>query len=242
MLFMVMHKVDAKMEAGGKPDPRIISGMQKLVGEALQEGRFRNGAGLKRSAERVRLRFKAGKREVTRGPYQGDNELLAGFAMLKVQDMDEAIAWSTRIAEVEGGDVEFEIGPVVEAWDLGIAPKPMGDFPLRVLTLRKGDKHSEAGATPPPAMMAKMEKLIGEMKEAGVLLALEGLKPSKTGARLDAKGGKHVWTDGPFLESRELVAGFSIIDMDTLADAKKWTERYADILGDTQVDVREVAG
>jgi hypothetical protein len=88
--------------------------------------------------------------------------------------------------------------------------------------------------------MDKMQKLMAEMNAAGVLLAAEGLKPSSRGARVVAKAGKHTWVDGPFAESKEMIAGFTIIKVDSLADAKAWTTRYADILGDCEVDVREV--
>jgi hypothetical protein len=238
MLFMVMHKTDANMEAGGKPDQSIISSMGKLVGDLIKDGKLHNAAGLKRSAERVRLKFKDGKREVTQGPLRGENELVAGFAMLKVKSMEEAVSWASRFAEVVG-DVEIDVGPVVEAWDLGLAPKP-DNAPLRVLAVHKADKQSESGAPPSAEVGAKMGKLIAEMQSAGVFLAAEGLAPSSRGARLIAKGGKHTWTDGPFAESKELIAGFTILKADSIEEVKAWTTRYAKILGDVEVDVREV--
>jgi hypothetical protein len=78
------------------------------------------------------------------------------------------------------------------------------------------------------------------MKDAGVFLAGEGLKPSSRAARLRTSGGKHTWTDGPFAETKELIAGFVILELPSLQVAKAWTDRYADILGDIEVDVREV--
>ncbi|MDB4989751.1 MAG: hypothetical protein JWN04_4929, partial [Myxococcaceae bacterium] len=195
----------------------------------------------KGSAERIRLRWRGGKRELTRGPLRGENELVAGLAMLQVKSLDEAVTWTTRIAETEGcHDVEFDLGPLVEGWDLGLAPKPPGDIPLRVLAVRKADSHSEAGTAPSAETMTKMQALLSEMKAAGVLLAVEGLKPSARGARLQTRAGKHTWVDGPFTESKELIAGFTMIKLPSLADAKAWAARYADILGDTEVDVREV--
>jgi hypothetical protein len=240
MLFMVMHKMTAETEEG-LINTRVIAEMGLLINETIEQGKFLNGAGLKRSAERVRLRFAGGECQVTRGP-RGENELLAGFAQLQVKSMDEAIGWTKRIADAEGsGQVEFDIGPVVERWDLGLAPKPTTPVPLNVLVLRKADAASERGARPTEATMARMQTLMGEMKQAGVLLSAEGLKPSTTGARLRTSQGKHTWIDGPFAESKEMISGFSIIKMDSLAEAKAWTERYADVLGDIEVDVREVA-
>jgi hypothetical protein len=148
------------------------------------------------------------------------------------------VHWAKRFAEVMG-DAEIEIGPVVERWDLGLMAKP-ADAPLRVLALHKADARAESDTPPSPERVAKMAALLAEMQEAGVMLANEGLKSSKHGARLRATAGKHSWTDGPFTESKELIAGFTIIKVASLAEAKAWTDRYADILGDVEVDVREV--
>jgi hypothetical protein len=239
MLFMVMHKLTEDIEEG-RPSTRVVAEMGKFIGDAIAQGTFVNGAGLKRSAERVRLRRKAGQYEVTRGP-KGENELLAGFMHLKVKSMDEAIDWAKRIAEAEDrDDVELDVGPVVERWDLGLEPKPSGEVPLQVLVLRKADAASERGTRPSAAAASRMQALKSEMQKAGVLLVAEGLKPSAGGARVRTSNGKPTWTDGPFAESKEMISGFSIIKVDSLVEAKAWTERYADILGDIEVDVREL--
>jgi hypothetical protein len=235
MRFMVMHKVDANMEAGGPPPQRIIEDMGKYVQENLKSGVFLDGAGLHRSALRARVELEGGKPTVTRGPYKGGNELLASFAMIEAESIDGAIDVAARIGKVLG-DGEIEVGPVVEPWDLGLAEKPEG-VPQRFLLLRKGDRAYEAGAAPP----AGLKNVLDELARDGVVLSTSALAPSATGARYRKTGSKGKWTDGPFTESKELVAGFSIIQVPTLEDAKRWTERYADILGDTEVDVRGVA-
>ncbi|HEY5924231.1 MAG TPA: hypothetical protein VIV11_21285, partial [Kofleriaceae bacterium] len=91
MRYMVMHKVDAKMEAGEPPSPGIIEGMGKLVGRTIKSGVFKDGAGLHRSAARARVTFKDGTTSVERGPYAGGNELLASFAMIATTGIDKAI-------------------------------------------------------------------------------------------------------------------------------------------------------
>jgi hypothetical protein len=232
MRFMVMHKVDAHMEAGDPPSPKIIEAMGKLVQDGLKSGVFLDGAGLHRSALRARVEFEGGKPTVTRGPYQGSNELLAGFIMIEADSIERAIDVAARIGKALG-DGEIEVGPVVEPWDLGLAEKPEG-VPQRFLLLRKGDRAYEAGAAPPPGF----KKVLDELTRDGVVLSTAALAPSATGARHRKTGSKRAWTDGPFTESKELVAGFSIIQVPTLDDAKRWTETYADILGDTEVDVR----
>jgi hypothetical protein len=232
MRFMVMHKVDANMEAGGPPSERIIQDMGALVQDGLASGVFENGAGLHRSALRVRLEFQGGKRTVTRGPYEGKNELLASFAMIEGESMDHAIAVASRIAAVVG-DTEIEIGPVVEPWDLGIAEKPEG-VPERFLLLRKADRAYESGAAQP----AGLKPLIDQLAHDGVVQLAGTLAPSSKAARYRKTAGKRAWTDGPFTESKELVAGFSIVNLPSHADARNWAEAYAAILGDNEVDVR----
>src|SRR5262245_54808485 len=135
MRFMVMHKVDANMEAGGKPSQELIASMGALVRESLQNKVFTTGEGLHRSARRARLE-RSGK--VTQGPYEGQNELLASFAMIKARSLEEAIERARQFARVLG-DVEIEVGPVVEPWDLGVLEKP-AKLPMgRFLLLCKGD-------------------------------------------------------------------------------------------------------
>ena len=236
MRFMVMHKVDAQMEAGGPPPQRIIQEMGEFVQRAIKSGAFKDGAGLHPSSRRVRLVFEAGRRTITPGPLEGRNELLASFAMIKADSMDHAIEISTRVAGALG-DGEIEVGPVVEPWDLGLMERP-ARAPLRFLLLRKADRAFEAGAAEPAALTRLLE-LLGR---DGVLQTAATLAPSATGARLRSAGGKRTWTDGPFTESKELVAGFSIVELPALQDAKSWAEAYAAILGDNEVDVRVVAG
>ena len=239
MLFMVMHKTDAKMEASVRPDQTIVTRMGELIGESLRAGKFLNGAGLKASVHRVRLHCSAGQCKNTQGPLIGKNELVASFAMLQVKSLDEALAWTRRLADVLG-DVEIDLGPVVEAWDIGVAPKPEGEIPLRFLAMPKADAAFEAGAPVATERATKLRKLFDEMRQAGVLLASETLRPSAKATRLRAVAGEHTLVDGPFAESKELVAGFSIIRVDSKPEAIAWTKRYADILGDCEVDIREV--
>jgi hypothetical protein len=235
MRFMVMHKVDAHMEAGEPPSSRIVQDMGAYVQGGIKAGVFKDGAGLHASARRVRLGFEGGRRTVTHGPLQGGNELLASFAMVQAASMDSAIDLASRVARVLG-DTEIEIGPVVEPWDLGLMAKP-AKAPLRFLLLRKADKAFEAGEAAPAALKPLME----ELGRDRVLLTGATLAPSARGARYKKTAGGRTWIDGPFTESKELVAGFSILEVPSIAEAKAWAAGYAAILGDNEVDVREVA-
>lgn len=235
MRYMVMHKVDAKMEAGERPSQAIIENMGKLIGRSLKEGIFKDGAGLHRSAMRARVTFPGGMAKVERGPYAGGNELVASLALITTTGLDEAIALATALGEAAGRR-EIEIGPVVEGWDLTGKPRP-NDASYRFLLVTKGDAAFESGAAQPPAVRA----LLDRWKQDGVLQSDTTLKSTKTSVRYKATGGKRVWIDGPFAESKELVAGFSVLEVPSLEDAKRFTVEYASILGDNEVDIREVA-
>jgi hypothetical protein len=237
MRFMVMHKVDARMESGGPPNPQILQSMGELVQSSLKSGVFTTGAGLHRSARRARLE-RGGN--VTKGPFEGQNELLSSFAMIKARSLDEAIERAREFARVLG-DIDIEIGPVVEPWDLGVMAKPPGDAPGRFLLLCKGNRSTESGAEPSAERRAELGKLLDALKAEGVLVLADRLAPSARGARFaSGEKGKRTWVDGPFAESKELIAGFSVLSVPTRADAIAWAERYASVLGDNEVDVREL--
>jgi len=235
MRVISMHKVTPDMEAGKLAGPDVIQGMGKLMGEMRRNDAFIDGAGLLPSATRVRLRFVQGKRTTQKGPYAGAHELVAAFLMLKVRDMDEAIGWATRYAAAVG-DVELEIGPVTEPWDLGIMPKP-ADAPFRCLLLHKADADSEAGKPLRAAAITALAKLTEEMRAAGVLLAGERLQPSRAGVRIKVADKKTTVIDGPFAESKELIAGFIIMNVPSVAATQPWTARFADVIGDVEMDV-----
>lgn len=238
MRFIVMHKVDAVMEAGGPPDQRIIQEMGALVQESLKSGVFKNGAGLHPSRSRARVRCAGGECTVQNGPYAGDNELVTQIAMVSTRSMDDALEQARRFA-LATGTAELEVGRVVEAWDLGIVPKPAGKVPEKFLFLCKGDAKTERAEQVNPRATA--ETLADVLGDGGALLAAEYLLPTAKGARLpSAAQGKRAWTDGPFAESKELIAGFSILDLPSLKAALAWADRYAKILGDNEVDVREL--
>lgn len=240
MRIMMMHKSDADTEAGKLPSPQLIAGMGKLMEEVGRSGMLLGGEGLLASSKGVRLNFKGGKRTITKGPFVGNNELPAGFAIVKVESLDVAIEWATRFAEVVG-DVEIDVRPVTEYWDLGVMPKPPGLTTTRYMMMHKANAASEAGVPPTPELMEKMGKLMEEMHQAGIFVAGEGLHRSATATRLQFKGGKCTVTDGPFAESKELIAGYVILNVPSKAEAIAFAPRFAAIVGDVEIDVRQVA-
>jgi hypothetical protein len=104
-------------------------------------------------------------------------------------------------------------------------------------------KESEAGPPPKPEDFAAMQKYNEEAVKAGVLLAAEGLGPTSKGARVKFSGEKRTVIDGPFTETKELVAGFSIIKAKSLKEAIDWVKRAPNVFspdGEAVVEVRNL--
>jgi hypothetical protein len=159
---------------------------------------------------------------------------------MRVASLQEAVQWATRFAQVLGGDLELDIRPVTEPWDIGIGEKPAGLTTQRFMGTHK---HRSADGCRPlsPEQAAAMGKLLEEMTRAGVLLSGEGLEAGAKGARITAAGGRPVVMDGPFTESKELLGGFVIVKAETLREAVEWAERYFTVVGAEEVSVRPVA-
>ena len=239
MRFMVMHKVDEKMEAAAPPDQKIIEQMGALVGESLKSGVFISGAGLRPSAQRARVTHSGAEWTEQYGPYSGENELVASFAMVRAESMSGALAHAQRFAESSGSPA-VEVGLVVEPWDIGVIPKPSGVVPQRFLLLAKGSAAFERGEVSVEQQKAAIEELGRAIAERGTLLSSGVLAPSAKAVRAVPKAGPRAWVDGPFAESKELVAGFSVLERATLADAIAWADRYAAILTVNEIDIREL--
>ena len=94
------------------------------------------------------------------------------------------------------------------------------------------------GRPPSPDEMARMGELIGEMTQAGVLLATEGCQPSAKGFRVRLSNGKFSVTDGPFTETKELIAGFALIKVDSKDEALRWCRRFLEVAGDGESEIR----
>ena len=101
-------------------------------------------------------------------------------------------------------------------------------------------KDSEAGIPPTPEHMAEMGKLIGELAQSGKLLATDGLQSSSKGAKVKLAEGKVTVTDGPFTETKELIAGFAIFRLASKAEAVQLSERFLKVAGEGEVEIRQM--
>lgn len=113
---------------------------------------------------------------------------------------------------------------------------------MRCLGLLKADASSEAGEPPSPEMMARMGPFLEEVTKAGVLLATDGLKPSSFGKRVRVADGKVTVTDGPFIETKELVASYALFDVNSIDEAVFWTTKFLHVLGEGECEIRPIFG
>jgi hypothetical protein len=112
---------------------------------------------------------------------------------------------------------------------------------MRVMVIVKASKESEAGALPGPEMLAAMGKYNEELVKAGVMLAGEGLQASSKGKRVRFEGAKRTVIDGPFTETKELIAGFWLWQVKSMDEAVEWLKRCPNPHNETcEVEIRRV--
>jgi hypothetical protein len=109
---------------------------------------------------------------------------------------------------------------------------------MRFMVIVKADKNSEAGVLPTHDLLARMGKFNEELVKAGVMLAGEGLQASSKGARVKFSGNKKTVIDGPFSETKELIAGFWLWQVRSKEEAIEWLKRAP--FEDTEVEIRQV--
>ena len=114
---------------------------------------------------------------------------------------------------------------------------------MRFMVIGKATPQSEAGILPKPEAFEAMQKYNEELVKAGILLAAEGLAPTSKGARVRFSGDQRIVIDGPFTETKEVIAGFSIIQVKSLAEAIEWVKRAPNVFsadGEAEVEIRKV--
>lgn len=245
MRFIVLVKANADSEAGKMPSTEILTAMGKFNEELVQAGVMLEGEGLHPSSKAVRVRFADGKHTVTDGPFSETKELVAGYWLWKCKSKDAAIEWLKRSPFQEG---EVEIRPLFELEDFAVDPaeQPGGwrdkeeEFKAappparrpgtkRYMGLLKADKNTEAGVMPDEGALAAMGAFIEEGIKAGIFLAGEGLRPSSEGVRVRFNGNQRTVIDGPFTETKELLAGYAVLQFASKDEAIEWTKRFVQV-------------
>ena len=112
---------------------------------------------------------------------------------------------------------------------------------MRFMIIVKSTEETEAGVLPSEEMLTAMTKYNEELVKAGVMLAGEGLQPSSKGARVRFSGSKRTVLDGPFSESKELIAGFWLFDVKSKEEAIEWVKRCPNPTGEeSEIEIRQV--
>lgn len=244
MRFMMIVKASKESEAGILPDEKILSDMGRYNEQLAKAGVLLAGEGLQASAQGVRVHYGDGKFTVKDGPFAETKELVAGFWLIQAKSLAEAVDWARRVPFQEG---EVEIRPLFELSDFPVDPaeKPDGwrkkeeelraapparkPGTRRYLGLLKADKDTEAGVMPDEKFLTAMGAFFEEGTKAGVILGGEGLLPSSKGARVRYTGAKRTVIDGPFAETKELVAGYALLQFASKAEAIEWTKRFVKV-------------
>lgn len=112
---------------------------------------------------------------------------------------------------------------------------------MRVMVMIRADKDTEAGVLPSEKILAEMGRYNEELVKAGVMLAGEGLHPSSRGKRVRYSGGKCAVTDGPFAETKELIAGFWLWQVKSMEEAVQWVKRWpCPDIAEVEIEIRQV--
>lgn len=112
---------------------------------------------------------------------------------------------------------------------------------MRFMIVVKASKDSEAGVMPPEELLSAMANYHEELIKAGVLLDANGLQPSSKGWRIHWSGGKKTVVDGPFAETKELIAGYTIIQVKSRDEAIEWASRFPNPqIGDGEIEIRQM--
>ena len=244
MRFMMIVKAGKESEAGIMPSEKVLTEMGKFNEELGKAGVLLAAEGLQASSKGARVRYSRGEFKVIDGPFAETKELIAGFWLIQAKSTDEAIEWARRVPFQEG---EVEVRPLFELPDFPVDPaeKPDGwrekeqqfrdaapvrkPGTIRYMGILKADKDTEAGVLPGEEFLSAMGAFFDEGVRAGVILSGEGLQPSSKGARVRYAGSKRTVVDGPFAETKELIAGYAILQFTSKADAIEWTKKFVQV-------------
>jgi hypothetical protein len=256
MRLMMIVKSNERSEAGVLPSEKELAAMGAYNEELIKAGLLLAMEGLQPSSMGTRVRISGGKTSVIDGPFAEAKELVAGYWVVKVNSKAEAIDWAKRVPFKEGA---VELRPLYEAEDFVLegsqAPDPSLQTPPpparkpgthRFALLLKVDAYTEAGGPPNEKLVTEMGALIQELVSKQALLDGEGLKPTSQGARVLYSGDERTVVDGPFTETKELVAGWSVVQFATKAEAVEYGRRmlqiHMDGVGSTsgELEVRQI--
>ncbi len=228
MRYVILRKAGPHSEAG------LVPPLPPAPGIVLHES-----AQLQPSACGVRVSFSDQGPRQAAGPFIESQQVVAGLSVVEADSREAAIAW-LRNAPVGDADAEFEIRETGCAGGLpGIDPAAAATKP-RFLILVKADADTEAEAPSDPVRLDAMALRNDEGVKSGLLLAGDGLRSTARSTRVKFAGGSTSVMDGPFAEAKELVAGYWLIQADSMDDAIAWVHRYPYAQARPEVEIRPV--
>jgi len=262
MQFMLLMKGDEQAEAGVLPDDKIMLEMIKFNEAMAKAGVLVAAEGLHPTSRGASIRLAGGKRTTLDGPFAEAKEVIAGYWILRTKTRDDALDWAKRCPGAGG---QLELRQLYETEDFPVDPAEQADGwraneermreeleqapqavvkpgTKRFIAMLCSDKLSESGVLPDEKMLTTMGKLMEELVSAGVMVGGEGLQPSAKGVRIK----HHKLTDGPFAESKELIAGFCVFRCKSLPEAIEHSWRWLDVhcsgafASDGEIEIREV--
>lgn len=260
--YMLIVKATPEFEAGTFPDQAFDAEAAKFLTELASAGGLLACDRLKPSSQGKRVHYKAGKFTVTDGPFVETKELVAGYCLIRAASIEEAVAWAKRMPFQSGA---VDVRPLFELTDfpvdraeqpdgwrekeakMQVTPPARKPGTTRYLGMLKADRDTEAGVMPEEKALAAMGAFIEEGAKAGVFLSGDGLQPSSKAARVQFSGGQRMVTDGPFAETKELVAGYAMLQFATPAEALEWTKRFVQVDaplrlgGESECEIRQIA-
>ncbi len=264
MRSMLLVKSDEKIEAGGVPTEEQRAQMARFNEEMRSAGVLLGGEGLHPSSRGARVRLTPRGFQVTDGPFAEAKELIGGYCLIRTASRERALEWLKRVPARDGS---VELRPLYDTEDFpvdaseqpggwreqelaareaaAVATPPRKPGTKRFILMLKADATTESGALPSEEVLTEMGKLMEEGVRTGALLAGDGLKPSATGARLRVAGGKASTIDGPFTESKELIAGYTLLQLASLAEAVAFAKRWLEVhrlvgVDEAEIEVREL--
>ncbi|HSU38202.1 MAG TPA: YciI family protein [Polyangiaceae bacterium] len=261
---MLLVKSDENIEAGGLPSQEELAQMARFNEEMLAAGVTLGGEGLHPSSRGARVRLTPRGFDVIDGPFAEAKELIAGYWLLRTASREQALDWLRRVPARDGS---VELRPLYDTEDFPVdaseqaggwreqelaareaaeaATPPRKPGTKRFILMLKADARTESGALPSEEVLTKMGTLMEEGVRTGALLAGDGLKPSGAGARLRVAGGKASTVDGPFTESKELIAGYTLLQLPSLREAVAFAKRWLEVhrlvgVPEAEIEVREL--
>jgi hypothetical protein len=254
MRFMMMVKSNGQSEAGVLPSEAELSAMGVYNDELIAAKVMLAGEGLQASSKGTRVRINGNKTQIIDGPFSETKELLAGYWLIQTQTKQEAIEWAKKVPFEEG---EVEVRQIYELADFGIEiPETITNAPptparkpgtKRYAVLIKADAKTEAAVMPSEGetLFEEMGALMNDYTQKGAVLAGDGLQPTSRCFKVKYDGKQRSVIDGPFTETKEIIAGFSIVQFATKEEAVEFARqqlaihcKWSQLPG--EIEVREI--